>query len=583
MGIVYEVWDPVLRRKAALKMLPRSGPWAHPFEGGRLVERFHREARVLAQLKHEHIVPVFGAGLFEGRPYFVMEHVAGGNLSQRRHTLAAGGPKAVVAFMEKVARAVHHAHTQGILHRDLKPANILVDESGQPHVADFSLAKLLIPSADEAETALRSAEPTESSADTGGTSNLTAPGVRPGTPAYMAPEQFDAAFGPIGPAADVWALGIILYDLLTGGRPFRGETREEMQQAVCRSPVPRPRSVLAAPDRRLEAIILRCLEKDPVRRFSSAGELAGALARWQGRGRRRAWIAAAVILVSVVLLGVLRLTQQEPARRDDDSPVKRDQMREELYQQNVAPLLARLQREKKIDLIEPGGVLPPYRIRCGEGITKVRMTKDGMVVDSQTLGIVELLPRVPLERYRIVAEVRHDSCNLLTHNLSGTGVVFTVRGVTSPVGKQHIAGLVSFNDWFALPDGAPNGKEKRMSRVRLHLLWQLESAGDDSKPNRCNFFGPPNHMIYYSASGVDKPVRRITIDVEPGQRTCLWEDTPRFMGPLLAGHLDEYPLTLEKTVDEVHGIDFKPVDQPIVGIMMNGGQCTVKRLSIVPK
>src|SRR5262249_22500842 len=157
----------------------------------------------------------------------------------------AAGPATVVRCLEQVARAVAFAHDCGVLHRDLKPGNILLGSDGQPLVSDFGLAKLLEPRGplqEETRAAaktLREGQPGSSQIP----GSLTVSGYHPGTPPYMAPEQHDPSFGPVGPAADIWALGVILYELLTGTKPFPGPTREQCRAQVCGGRFERPRAV----------------------------------------------------------------------------------------------------------------------------------------------------------------------------------------------------------------------------------------------------------------------------------------------------------------------------------------------------
>jgi serine/threonine-protein kinase len=278
-GVVYLAKDRALRRKVALKVLsPRLG-FLTPQERRRLARRFEREAQTLARLRHEAIVPVLHARLQNDEPYFVMEYLPGGSLRDRLPWDPADAAGAA-AFLARVADAVRYAHGLGVVHRDLKPANILLDEHGRPCVSDFGLAKLL----DEAfpprdDSSLLFVEHPDLADDAG----LTQPGRQPGTPAYMAPEQFDPFRGPVGVAADVWALGAILYEVTGGQRPFPGETRSELHRQVCEdSPAP-PRALNPRIPASLERLTLRCLDKDPARR-PTAAQLTEALARYRRSG-----------------------------------------------------------------------------------------------------------------------------------------------------------------------------------------------------------------------------------------------------------------------------------------------------------
>jgi hypothetical protein len=251
MGLVYRARHRRLQRLVALKMLRAD---VLPSAGD--VQRFRNEAELLAQLDHPHIVPVHDVGEHEGRVYFSMKLIAGSSLD-RQLARFADDPRAAARLVAQAARAVHHAHQRGILHRDLKPANILLDAEGQPHVTDFGLAKRV-----------------ESDG------SLTQTGAIVGTPQYMAPEQTSGRKGAVTTATDVYGLGAVLYALLTGRPPFRGETvLETLEQVREREPEP-PHRINTKVDRDLETICLKCLQKESPKRYESAQALAEDLERW---------------------------------------------------------------------------------------------------------------------------------------------------------------------------------------------------------------------------------------------------------------------------------------------------------------
>jgi len=251
MGVVYRARQRSLNRLVALKMI-RTGRFASADE----LRRFHNEAEAVATLDHPHIVPIYEVGEHRRHHYFSMKLIMGGSLAERLAKFASD-PRAAARLVATAARAVHHAHQRGVLHRDLKPANILIDEQGQPHVTDFGLARRL-------------------EADSG----LTQSGALLGTPSYMAPEQTSGRRSAITMATDVYGLGAILFATLTGRAPFAADSMAETLQQV-RERVPEPPSRLnRRVGRDLETICLKCLDKDPKRRYGSAEELAEDLDRW---------------------------------------------------------------------------------------------------------------------------------------------------------------------------------------------------------------------------------------------------------------------------------------------------------------
>jgi eukaryotic-like serine/threonine-protein kinase len=292
MGVVYKARQTNLNRMVAVKMI-LAGAHAGPKD----LIRFRTEAETVARLHHPNIVQVYDIGSHEGRPYIALELVEG-NLAKS----LAGTPvpaHQAAQWAETLAQAIHYAHQQGILHRDLKPANVLVGRDGTLKIADFGMAKIVA----------------------GRPAGATPSGAILGTPGYMAPEQADGHIAETGPATDVYGLGAVLYELLTGRPPFRGSNvPQTLDQVRLQEPVPPSRLQPKLP-RDLETICLRCLQKEPAQRYQNAAALADDLkaflagepirsrragrleqvARWARRRPAEAVLVAATVMAAIGL------------------------------------------------------------------------------------------------------------------------------------------------------------------------------------------------------------------------------------------------------------------------------------------
>lgn len=300
MGAVYSAKDLRLGRTVAIKVLKRERAGEHE------LERFRREAESIARISHPNIVQIYEIGEHRGSPYLALEYCPGGSLAAKLDGTP-WPPRDAATLVETLARAVHAGHAAGIVHRDLKPQNILLMPDGSPKITDFGLAKQL--RRDDGQQL----------------DDLTLSGAVVGTPAYMAPEQAMASNRAISPATDVHALGAILYELLAGRPPFRATTLwDTLEQVVKVEPVS-PRRLQPKVPVDLETICLKCLEKDPKRRFQSAEELAQELRRfldgepirsrpngllqrmWKWARRRPAVAGLLALLICVVVAGISAL------------------------------------------------------------------------------------------------------------------------------------------------------------------------------------------------------------------------------------------------------------------------------------
>jgi serine/threonine protein kinase len=246
MATIYKAYQPSMDRYVAVKILP-----AHFAHDPKFVARFNREAQTIAKLEHKNIIPVHDYGDENGVTYLVMRYLDSGTL---KDVMAAGRLTIadVVEIMTQVCAALDYAHRQGVIHRDVKPANVLIDREGAAYLSDFGIARVLE-----------------------GASNLTDTGGAVGTPAYMAPEQ--SMGGAIDARTDIYALGVILYEMLVGRPPYQADTPMAVVLAHIHEPLPSPRVVNPALPEPFEKVILKALAKDPADRYQSAGEMATAL------------------------------------------------------------------------------------------------------------------------------------------------------------------------------------------------------------------------------------------------------------------------------------------------------------------
>jgi serine/threonine-protein kinase len=466
MGFVFRAVNPDLKCDVALKVI-RAGAIADADD----VRRFALECEALARFRHPHIVAVYDAGQYRGRPYLVMEYIGGGCLAQCG-TRFRDTPRDAVALMEKVARAVQQLHADGVLHRDLKPGNVLLDEAGEPRVCDFGLVKLL----------------------DGSGGDLTQTGHRPGTPSYMAPEQTDCVQSPVGPPTDVWALGVMLYELLLGRRPFIGADRSALFQRIARADPDRPRAVQKGFDPALEAVLLKCLEKDPAQRFATAGELADELARWLNREPTRTqpagrldWVGRAarrypgtLALAVVALLAVVGVAAAL-ILRDPERPLRRE-----------------LRAGQPVVLVPERG--EPTFSEAVVGTPVTSLTDDGYFsVQAWDPVLLALLRAPPCDEYRLRAKFRHYRGD----NRGRVGIFVGYRKSPSPHGHFHLYYSLTYTDRAdakAITGGIPPANLTSVNPAR----FETQFLADLAKP-------PPRY-------GADE-LGSVRFDADPGGKT----------------------------------------------------------------
>lgn len=371
MGVVYRARQASLNRLVALKMI-LAGLLANQEE----VRRFHAEAEAAAALDHPHIVPIYEVGEEDGRHYFSMKLIEGGNLAVRLAEFQTDH-RAAARLLSTVARAVHYAHQRGVLHRDLKPPNILLDAQSQPYVTDFGLAKLV-----EADQ------------------EATRSGMVLGTPNYMAPEQAAGNVRQLTIAADVYSLGAILYEILTYRPPFHAHTPFETLRRAMQEEPKRPSLIQPGADRDLETICLKCLEKSPPQRYGSAEALAEDLERWLAREpvlarpigrweRARRWCrrnpklaaltAAVTVLLAALVVGSI-VAAVRIQRESLQTKVAQQRVTEELWHTYIAQARAvRLsghlgRRAEALTAISNAAAIKPSRELRDEAIASLALT-----------------------------------------------------------------------------------------------------------------------------------------------------------------------------------------------------------------
>jgi WD40 repeat protein len=448
MGVVYQARQTALKRLVALKMIV-SGDRASAQE----LARFRREAESVARLQHPNIVQIYEVGEYDGRPFFSLEFVDGGTLATRlRNSLP--DSKAAAELVEKLARAMHAVHQCSVVHRDLKPANVLLAGSpeaplGQctPKISDFGLAKKL----DE---------------DAGQTHS----GAIMGSPSYMAPEQASGGAARATPLADVYALGAILYECLTGRAPFRAATvAQTLRQVIEEEPV-RPRTLNAAVPRDVETVCLKCLHKDPTKRYLSAESLAEDLRRWldgepiearpighlerTGMWIRRHPAQAVVGVLALLLLGLAGAgAVLEAARRNER--VARERAEREGERIQVEQDLARKEEEAREEQARPlrylADVRQAFQAAQEDDFARVRLLLNRY---QPKVGAADLRR---WEWFHLRALCREPSLSFRGHQGSISALVW------SPDGKRLASGSA---------DGMVRVWDVAAEKEAVHLVWR---------------------------------------------------------------------------------------------------------------
>jgi hypothetical protein len=588
MGVVYRARDTTLKRVVAIKM-----PHLGVLRGDAARSRFEREARVLAQLRHPNIVPIHSAGLADGHPYFVMDYVPQGSLAAQASRIT-GQVAAVTGIVEKVARAVHHAHERGVLHRDLKPSNILLDERGEPLVADFGLAKTAGADAGAETMPLTGCADTPHATPPDAcltVAQLTRPGVRPGTPLYMAPEQLRDGPGQVTARADVWALGVILFELLTGRHPFGHRSDAERSAGTCQEVPPRPRSLCREVDPWLESVVLKCLAEDPTRRYATAAALADDLTSWRRgeppstvpggrvRGLLRRVRRRPALMVVVAVLFMACATLAVVYQRRPPSPAETEERAEQEYRTATAPLVRDLARGRPVSLVTATTRDLAHRWRGGAG----RVSFDSNPPDAGFVTVsadgprfLELLPETGTAAYRLTVELRHKA-RVRSSDGAEIAVAFAGAQYQTEGGPQWFFGRVKFSD---LGPRATIFKDRAGQPSSVLQLGFFHLGSSRSESYRTVAYG--GQSVFYPPAGTEPgPWRRLEIEVNPGQcRARHWDGAAMTLTP--EGEWPQALFQFRLRYPELRQIEPGLVLGGALGLYLEGSVLSLRRFDVEP-
>jgi hypothetical protein len=564
MGVVYRARQVSLDRMVALKMI-RAGRSA----GDATIARFIHEGKAIARLRHPNVVRVYELGEHRGLPYFSMELVEGGSLQ----TKLAGGPiepREAAEIVRTLALAVEYAHQEGVVHRDLKPANILLDRDGTLKIADFGLAKLLDPDTDGVKSI-----------------HLTESGAIVGTACYMSPEQAEGRSAFIGPATDVYSLGAILYETLTGRPPFSGSGKLETLERVRSAQPVFPSIIRPEIPVWLEAICLKCLEKSPDHRYDSAQALADDLGCWlrderppgipgrwvRLRRRVRRHLAETLTVLALFSVGApligagVTFYLNQPER-------------------TIRKIQSELALGRPVTLIGETGEPRWSRWRTGKSASQTVLGDDRtFTINTWTLGLLELLPDPQSESYRITAQVRHDKSD----PAGEVGLYFAHRAYPQDPSDIHFFIQLTFNavrgqaDFRSrLPDTIKFAHPPVDNSVVLYPHLIMDEKFRPSFDRRLPGTGGPTFKPFGQNNGLWHDLEVI---VTPESVSARWNGQPFSTTPSVINHdvnriLTMYPLVLNGPLQQ----KFRPTfgARGGLGIYLWRGSASFRAVTVTP-
>jgi serine/threonine-protein kinase len=531
MGVVHRARQVALNRIVALKEI-LAGHHTSPDRRA----RFRREAENMARLRHPNIVHVYAVGEREGRPFISMEFVDGPNLAKKFASEPCPQRQAA-QWLEVLARTVHYAHQKGVIHRDLKPSNVVLTSDGVPKITDFGLAKVVAseplpadaPAAGSSDAQVTRVLPSHSAnasdtllalppdAESPPEGPDTSTGLTVGTPSYMSPEQAAGHSKNVGPLTDVYSLGAILFELLTGQPPFRSKAFMETLRQVREQQPPRPRALNPTIDPDLEAVCLKCLKKEPGERYASAEALADDLGRWlRGKAtrarpllpwparlhrsiRRHPRVASGILAIALGAAVTLVVA----------------------YHRGPESELSRIERTLKVGqpVVLIGEHGPPVwsdATMKPDDLTTCTSAGAFFAVATRKRAFIELLPSLNIARYSFRAEVRHDEFD---GGVAEVGIYFAHTARANEVGKAHFCFALAFNDRL---DGPKTYGDPLLSDnpVQLSDLRLADPRGDTPS------YRQRHGMRWFTPVARDAtidPWRPLKVTVSPQRVQAFWD------------------------------------------------------------